>query len=282
MKKSNLNSLLIMTSVLLAVEGRAQIVLTSEAYSGFVYDDDPNNALYQIDSNSSNDGSSATLSSSAYDEDYQFTATSSATASSQSLKAQAVGALNAVNTGVGFDVFTNSPDGLGNPDTYVSSAKAAYSETLTYGGTAVHYNSRYILNFTGTIEGYNNYAVITLQHANNAVQQWVFSEPGDYNETLVSNAFVHGQFPQDFSLSIQSTVNLNTLDGAPQSGEVDLGHTLNVVGIDLRDNTGALLTGDSVTGESGSVYNIVAVPEPSSGLLFLLGASSLALRRSRR
>lgn len=77
-------------------------------------------------------------------------------------------------------------------------------------------------------------------------------------------------------------MNTNTYGiGDTVFGEADFGNTLEVIGVDLRDNNGNLLTGDSITGDSGNSYAITLVPEPSSVLLFGFGSLSLAFRRLR-
>lgn len=245
--------------------------LFSDAAYGFFNNED--DFVSDIDSNASN-GGSVSISGAGYDDFYQFNGNASASADFTILRAQGGGNLDDVGDGNGF--FVDS-----TPDFYHATGFARYSETLSYGGTATNYNSKYILNFTGIITG-DAFAVVTLEHANQPVQQWFFDQPGTYNETLISNAFIHGLSPQDFTLSLQSSVNLDTTGIIPVSGNADFGNTLEVIGVELRDNdTGELLTGDSVTGESGSTYAITQIPEPSSLLLFGLSGLGLALRRSR-
>jgi hypothetical protein len=254
----------------IAGKANADFALFSEAAFGYYNSSD--SFVSQLDSNSSQ-GDAVSITGAAYDESYQFNANASASSVFKRLRAQGGGFVDSVSDGEGF--FVDS-----TPEFYYSSGTASYRETLQYGGTATNYNSKYILKFTGRITG-NAFAVITLQHAMNSAQTWIFDTPGSYDLTLVSNAFVHGFSPQAFSLTLQSSVNLNPENNSPDSGNADFGNTLEVIGIDLRDNdTGTLLTSDSVTGSSGSSYKIMAVPEPSSFLL-LAGVAGVALAVNR-
>ncbi len=220
-------------------------------------------------------GAFVAISGAAHDDFYQFYGNASASAAIKKLRAQGGGSVDGNLIDEGFYVEEA-------PDFYTADGIASFSETLAYGGTAVNYNSRYILGFSGTITG-NAFVVITLKHANNPSDMWIFDTPGIYNEVLVSDAYVHGGSPQLFSLTLQSSVNLNPDNIVPDSGNADFGSTLEVLGIDLRDNdTGELLTAETVSGESGSRYEVIPVPEPAAFFLFGLGGLFGCLRRSRR
>lgn len=161
---------------------------------------------------------------------------------------------------------------------------ASFTDTLSYGGTAVGYNSRYIFNLSGTILGEDAFNYVVLRHANQPVQTWLFSAQGDYDIQLVSNAFVHGAFAQEFSLTLQSYFQVYTGyldDGATSTGYADFENTLTLAGVELRDDNGILQPNGSITSASGTSYAIIAVPEPSVGLLAVLGAGLLFSKRRR-
>ncbi|MEM9478333.1 MAG: PEP-CTERM sorting domain-containing protein [Verrucomicrobiota bacterium] len=209
-----------------------------------------------------------------------FSGSSSAQALPQTLRAQASGTV--VN--IDFDSDYDADNQIGIPDNFVSFAQAEFTETLQYGGTATNYNSRYILQFTGTLTG-DAFAFISLRHGSNPEQTWFFDQPGTYNVPLNSTTFVHGNSPQEFRLFLSTGFDIFSDSFPPSStisGSANFGNTLQVTGIDLRDNVGNLLTADSVTGSSGSTFNIVPVPEPGTPLLLLtVGAAFLAKRRRK-
>ncbi len=173
----------------------------------------------------------------------------------------------------------------GTPSYYVSWAEAKYSETLQYGGYANHYNSRYIMRFTGEITGLETLTLVEIQHGNEPKQRWLFTTPGSYDQIIVSNAFVHGSSPQNITVRVMSSYQMDTgiyPDGATIQGEANFGNTLQVLGVDLRDSNGNLLTGETITGESGSTYAVIEAPEPSSSALLGLACMGILFQRIRR
>ena len=70
-------------------------------------------------------------------------------------------------------------------------------------------------------------------------------------------------------------------DGSDVTGTVSFGNTLELLGIDLRDENGNLAPQGSITRESGEPVAIIAVPEPSA-LSLLVIASTFIIRRRRR
>lgn len=161
---------------------------------------------------------------------------------------------------------------------------ASFTDTLSYGGTAIGYNSRYILNLSGSILGQDAFNYIVLRHANQPVQTWLFSAEGDYNIQLVSNSFVHGTFAQEFSLTLYSYFQSYTgylTDGETSTGHADFENTLTMVGVELRDENGVLQSNGTITSDSGTAYDIIAIPEPSVALLAVLSSGLLFIKRRR-
>ncbi len=210
-----------------------------------------------------------------------FSGTGSASAAIQRLQTSASGTL----TNSFYDSeFVDDPRQGNIPYDYVTQSIASFTETLQYGGTATAYTSRYILRLTGTISGDGSYTTISLTHATAPSQFFYFDTPGNYDLTLTSESFVHGLGPQEFSLEILSAVRFSTdfyPDGSNLSGESNFGNTLELIGIDIRDENGVLAPEGTVTSGSGATYNIVPVPEPSSLALAGLFAIGLTLRRKR-
>ena len=146
------------------------------------------------------------------------------------------------------------------------------------------------MNLSGTLSGdilpgiTNHQVVVRLIHAGQA-QVWVYRDPGAFALRLHSNAYVHGNSAQTFHLEVISLYRVSTVslpERLERGGNIDFGHTLEVVGVDLRDATGTLMAGNEIISESGAIYNVVAVPEPKTTSL-LLGAMAalLGFRRNQ-
>jgi hypothetical protein len=210
-----------------------------------------------------------------------FNGQASATASYNSLRASASGSL----TNSFYDAAYDHANSTGIPQTYVSQGRADFTQTLQHGGTAVNYTSTYALHVTGTISGNARAAVsITLTHASETPQTWFYDAVGNYDLIIYSQAYVHGAFAQEFSLSINTLYSFGTIslmDGGNYSGSANFGNTLEVVGIDVRDESGTLIPQGTISSDSGQTFNIISIPEPSSSLLAFLGAGFL-FRRGRK
>lgn len=211
----------------------------------------------------------------------QFQGSASAYASYHSLRAQASGSVS--NSFYDEDYDHEAETGV--PTAYFAQGTASFSQTLLYGGTANNYTSTYIMRLTGTVQGSGRAAIsVDLTHGMESPQSWFFSAEGSYDVLLYSQAWVHGRFAQEFSLSVNTLYSFD-MDGLPAggsySGSADFGSTLEVIGIDLRDESGVLQPQGTITSDSGETFQIIPVPEPSSAVL--LGALGLAsaLRRRR-
>ena len=170
----------------------------------------------------------------------------------------------------------------GVPDFFAPRATASFTDTLQYGGTATGYTSRYLIRLTGNITGEGASVTVELAHSSGGRNVFFFSEPGAYDQTLSSEAFVGGP-NQTFSLSLisefQTSLEIEE-DGDTISGSADFGNTLELVAVEVRDEDGNLLSGSQVTSESGTSYDIRAVPEPAT-LALLAAGVPLVLRRRR-
>jgi hypothetical protein len=179
-----------------------------------------------------------------------------------------------------------NPDGT--PDIFDVNANAGFTDTLQYGGTATNYTSRYIFRLHGEISGEEAFHFTSLQHASQTSQTWFQSTPGVYDDIIVSEAFIHGSSPQEFRLSMQSIFQPQTQffeDGTDIFGSVMFGQTLELIGVDLRDENGVLAAQGTITSTSGATYNIMdasAVPEPGSSALIVLATLVSATRLRRR
>ncbi|MEX2672735.1 MAG: PEP-CTERM sorting domain-containing protein [Phycisphaeraceae bacterium] len=182
-------------------------------------------------------------------------------------------------------VFDNGDPEEGVPTHYTVQSRGGFTETLSYGGTATNYTSRYILRLTGNVQSNDGYGIVRINHAGEE-QLITFFSPGNHDQILVSNAFIHGLSPQEFSITLTSGVSF-TMEGVSEgntlSGSANFGSTLELVGIDLRDENGNLVSNDVITSASGTTYDVVAVPEPGTmALLSVLGVGVALRRRQRR
>ncbi|TWT48778.1 hypothetical protein [Botrimarina hoheduenensis] len=183
-----------------------------------------------------------------------------------------------------FDPDYNYDNGTGDvPTAYAVQSIARFEDTLQYGGTAVGYNSKYIIRVTGTITDYNAFASIELTHGMAPPQRWFFGEPGPIDITLVSNSFV-GAANQPFVLELLTGFNADTEflgDGGFASAAAQFGNTVELIGIEARDAAGMLLSTTDFTSASGTTYQILAaVPEPASALMIVV-ASCLCMAQRR-
>ncbi len=205
-----------------------------------------------------------------------------ATASYNTLRTSASGTI----TNTYYDENYDHGAGTGVPTAYFSQGNAQFSQTLQYGGTAHSYTSTYILRLTGSIAGNGRAAVsISLTHASQPAQTWIFREVGTFDLMIYSQAYIHGASPQEFKLSINTLYSFDMFrypEGADASGGADFGSTLEVVGIDLRDEMGNLQPQGTITSDSGQQFAIVAVPEPSSVALLVFGITGVAVASYRR
>lgn len=222
-----------------------------------------------------------------------FNATGTATTTYQSLKAGTSSSLS--NTY--YDPNYTFEDGVqsGVPTNFDTYSQSQFYETLQYGGSAHDYTSTYRLRLTGSIErddfadtdseGYYRGAQVTirLKHGENPTEVWSFREEGNYAFDLFSQTFVHGASPQTFFLEVITNTAYRTQtlpDGSTVAGAANFGNTLQVVGVDLRDNvTGEFLANGSITNQVGESVPIVMVPEPGAAAI---AASALVLARRRR
>ncbi|MEM6259308.1 MAG: PEP-CTERM sorting domain-containing protein [Planctomycetota bacterium] len=173
----------------------------------------------------------------------------------------------------------------GVPTDFIVNGEASFTDTLQYGGTATGYTSRYLLNLSGTITGDGGaFVFVEFSHGTSGQSQsFFFSENGSYNIPIATETFVGGP-NQTFSIRMLSSFQESTeffFDGDSFSGTSAFGNTLELVGVEVRDEvTGELLDSSQVVGTSGASYSVQVVPEPGS--LALLGLGGLCALRRRR
>ena len=177
------------------------------------------------------------------------------------------------------------PDGsineFGLPDLLGFTGFAETRDTLSYGGEANNYTSSYAFRVTGNLS-FAGLAVVTIQHASNAPQQFIFDTPGTIDQVIQTQAWIHGRSPQQLTIKLQASADF--FREFANDGDVisaDFGSTLELLGVEIRDaDTGELLPEETVSSASGNTFAIV--PEPTTATILVLGLAGALCRRSRR
>lgn len=173
----------------------------------------------------------------------------------------------------------------GYPELFLVDSVAQSTETLQYGGTATSYTSRYLFRVTGNITGDDAFAVLRVKQADDFEELFTFFDSGVVNEIVATEAFVHGGAPQEIQVTLNAQYQplaefFSPGDGS--SGAAAFGSTVELIGIDLRDENGVLLPQDTITSTSGMVIPIVdagTIPEPSAILVLATALIPIVHRR---
>lgn len=178
------------------------------------------------------------------------------------------------------------PDGgineFGLPDLLGFTGFAETRDMLSYGGEANNYTSSYAFRVTGNLSG-TGFAVVTVQHASNAPQQFIFDTPGTIDQEIQTQAWIHGRSPQQLTIQLQASADFfPDFDFDGDVASADFGSTLELLGVELRDaDTGELLSSETVSSASGNTFAIV--PEPGTAMILIAGLTGvLSVRPGRR
>lgn len=184
------------------------------------------------------------------------------------------------------DPYYNTTDDIynvfGTPDIFNVYAQASWSDEILAGSTATNYWSTWIFRVTGNTSGQNAFSYFTGKVGNNAAENFYYGTPGPTNEVVRISKFIQGGIEENVRFDVFSTFQPQTQfysTGANISGASSFGNTITLTGIELRENpNGPILTNVSMTGASGTVYNVV--PEPATMGALALGLLGV-LRRKR-
>lgn len=189
---------------------------------------------------------------------------------------------NYYNAGNAKTIVNDIFDPAGSPDAWVSLGFAGFTDTLHYGGAlGAGYKARYLFQVDGTFSGDGTFASLSAKVGDAAWEEFFFYGVPSVNGTFATGLHeIDGINPQRIQVQFSSQVVFNMFDladGANASGISDFSSTAILSGIEVYDSSGNLVSGWTVSSESGTVY---PVPEPIS--MLVLGAGVLGLMRRRR
>lgn len=170
----------------------------------------------------------------------------------------------------------------GSPDSLTSLGFAGFDDTLHYGGELQNgYKARYLFHVDGFNSGTGYLADLAVQIGDDTPESF-FAYADGYNEATWATVDheINGIIPESIHVQFSNQVVFDTpnlTDGGTYSGLCDFSSTLTLAGIEVRDANGNLVSGWTVTSDSGTVY---PVPEPAT--FAILAGGLLALRRRRR
>ncbi len=195
-------------------------------------------------------------------------------------------------------------DGEGDvPSIFGASATSRFITNVQYGGTAIGYNAGLTFRVHGFV---NNDNPLGNSYAGIGVQAYNVGQPFSWTSHQLANGefdyyFTLDRVPvasgiQTLDLSFHASVQIDvtnhfpiegdTAFGQVWSGVADFYHTLELVGIDVRDENGNVVWDAEVFAEDGYRIPVVdatlLIPEPSAAVLVLLSGVALGRRRSRR
>lgn len=174
-------------------------------------------------------------------------------------------------------------DESGSPDGVCSLGFSGFTDTLHYGGELqAGYRARYIFHVDGTNSGPGCLADMAFQIQGYSAESFFSFGNGFNSEIWATQTYdINGITPQDVSVQFSNQVVFdlpNFADGSSLHGVSDYSSTLTLDHIEVVDGDGNLVSGVTVTSDSGTNYSVV--PEPAT--LAVLSAGLLALARRRR
>lgn len=182
-----------------------------------------------------------------------------------------------------------NPDGSvnegGSPATLVSLGFAGFNDTLHFGGALqAGYRARYVFFCEGTNSGPGCLADLAFQIDNYAAESFFSFGDGQNVHFWGTQSYdINGITPQQVHVQFSNQVVFdlfNMADGLSVTGISDYSSTLVLDHIEVVDASGALVSGVTVTSDSGTNYQVV--PEPASVIAVAIGLICVARRRAKR
>lgn len=171
----------------------------------------------------------------------------------------------------------------GSADGVTSLGFSGFNDTLHYGGAlAIGYRARYVFHVDGTNTGPGCLADMAFQIQGYDAESFFSFGAGYNSEIWATQTYdINGITPQEVNVQFSNQVVFdfpNYTEGSNLHGISNYSSTLTLDHIEVVDATGSIVSGVSVTSDSGTQYTVV--PEPAS-LLALAGGIVFILRRKR-
>lgn len=176
---------------------------------------------------------------------------------------------------------TSDPDGI--PTRVDFDAFAGFTDRLQFNSTATGYTSRYLIRVTGQITAPGAFVAIDINNGDGQTETYFYTEVGQINDVIATNSVAVLGDQQEFSITVQATASVSPeFDLAGASNAALFSNTLEVIGLEVRDETGALAPTGFVTTGGGATPTITAVPEPTTaGLFACLSVLAASIRRRK-
>lgn len=173
---------------------------------------------------------------------------------------------------------TREYDSYGTPDVIQGVAQAGWVDQVQYGGTATGYMATYVFRITGKNENFKSFSLLDINVGESGSQRFTFFQTGVTDQIVRTTPVFIGQDGLRTTVDMTSIFQPNMrelADGSDFFGDSNFASTVQLVGIELRDSNGDLVTDVPLFGASGTNYQ--PVPEP--GVVALLGGLGILLGR---
>lgn len=214
-----------------------------------------------------------------------FTGASSASSGYGRLRTYAYGSVEGSYFNSENPEYYHSPTGevneAGSPDQLIAYGQASYNDTFTYTNVGAAVTVNFFYQITGTFEGVAGYHSVYVEQ--NGQSDYILLDISDgllINQTWATRQFnISDSVPNSHRATSLSQFDFRPEfypDGGDYEGTVSFGSTVTMVGMELRDGDGNLVSGWALDASSGTLY---PVPEPSALALSAIGALALVRRR---
>ncbi len=175
----------------------------------------------------------------------------------------------------------------GSPDSLLVAGSTGFTDLLSFGqGASAGYKARYVFFVHGQKSGDNVYGLLTAKIGNNATEELVLRDNGQIAQYWSTQAYtIDSLLQQNANIGFTTRFDLSTFDyadGSNIAGSGDFSSTITLSAVNVYDQNDNLVNNVQVTGASGTVYPIQAVPEPATFAALGLGLAAMLRRRRQR